>query len=274
MGEGVHARVAIVACLGFSGFSALVYQVLWTRLLGFAFGTTTEAIGTVLAVFFGGLALGNLLAARWLARCAGRSPSTPRSSSGSACFALASLPLLQGLGQRSRTSLAASSRRPRARRCGCRGGRRPAPAHRRDGRDPAGGGARPGHGRRHARARERHPVRLEHARRRPRGLSVRLLDDPGARSLPLGADRRRRQPRRRRGGLAGGPPRRAPHPSGTATARPPSQAAAQRAAGERSSSNRPQASEVRSGLLLLAASRSRASSRSATRSCGRRSSAS
>src|SRR5262245_36031746 len=68
LGERVHARIAIVACLGFSGFSALVYQVLWTRWLGFAFGTTTEAIGCVLAVFFAGLALGNALAARALAR--------------------------------------------------------------------------------------------------------------------------------------------------------------------------------------------------------------
>ena len=67
-GGDMHAQVAIVACLAFSGFSALVYQVLWTRLLGLAFGTTTEAIGTVLAVFFGGLALGNLLAARWTLR--------------------------------------------------------------------------------------------------------------------------------------------------------------------------------------------------------------
>ena len=45
----LHAQVAIVARLAFSGFSALLYQPLWTRLLGLSFGTTTEAIGTVLA---------------------------------------------------------------------------------------------------------------------------------------------------------------------------------------------------------------------------------
>ena len=67
----MQARGALILfvprLLGLLG--ALVYQVLWTRLLGLAFGTTTEAIGTVLAVFFGGLALGNLLAARgWTLR--------------------------------------------------------------------------------------------------------------------------------------------------------------------------------------------------------------
>ena len=97
----MHAQLAIVACLAFSGFSALVYQVLWTRLLGLAFGTTTEAIGTVLAVFFGGLALGNLLAARWLAAPApARCASMPRSSSAIGAFALA---------------LAAAARAPRRR---------------------------------------------------------------------------------------------------------------------------------------------------------------
>ena len=61
-------RTWIVLCLVFSGFTALVYQLIWTRLLGFSFGTSTEAVSTVLAVFFGGLALGNLLAARFQPR--------------------------------------------------------------------------------------------------------------------------------------------------------------------------------------------------------------
>jgi spermidine synthase len=57
-----------LACVVLSGATALVYEILWTRVLGFAFGTSTEAIGTVLAVFFGGMALGNWLAARHLER--------------------------------------------------------------------------------------------------------------------------------------------------------------------------------------------------------------
>ncbi len=47
-----------------SGFSSLIYQVVWTRLLVFVFGSTTFATSTVLAVFMGGLALGSFLAGR------------------------------------------------------------------------------------------------------------------------------------------------------------------------------------------------------------------
>src|SRR5215475_11898841 len=61
-------RRGVAACLVFSGLSALVYQIVWVRLLGFTFGTTTEAVSTVLAVFFAGLALGNVAAASWLPR--------------------------------------------------------------------------------------------------------------------------------------------------------------------------------------------------------------
>jgi spermidine synthase len=47
-----------------SGAAALVYQVLWLRLLGLVFGVTVHAASTVLAVFMGGLALGSFLAGR------------------------------------------------------------------------------------------------------------------------------------------------------------------------------------------------------------------
>ena len=93
----MHAQIAIVACLAFSGFSALVYQVLWTRLLGLAFGTTTEAIGTVLAVFFGGLALGNLLAARWTLRLRHPLRAYAALELAIGVFAVASLPGLESL---------------------------------------------------------------------------------------------------------------------------------------------------------------------------------
>ena len=63
-------RAGVVGCLVFSGLSALVYQIVWVRLLGFTFGTSTEAVSTVLAVFFAGLALGNLAAASLLRRLA------------------------------------------------------------------------------------------------------------------------------------------------------------------------------------------------------------
>jgi spermidine synthase len=47
-----------------SGFSSLIYQVVWTRMLVLVFGSTTFATATVLAVFMGGLALGSYIAGR------------------------------------------------------------------------------------------------------------------------------------------------------------------------------------------------------------------
>ena len=47
-----------------SGFSALVYQVLWMRLLALVFGVTIHAASTVLAAFMAGLALGSAAAGR------------------------------------------------------------------------------------------------------------------------------------------------------------------------------------------------------------------
>ena len=47
-----------------SGASALVYQVLWMRLLALVFGVTVHAASTVLAAFMMGLALGSALAGR------------------------------------------------------------------------------------------------------------------------------------------------------------------------------------------------------------------
>jgi spermidine synthase len=47
-----------------SGISALIYQVLWLRLMGLVFGVTTYAASTVWAAFMGGLAVGSLVAGR------------------------------------------------------------------------------------------------------------------------------------------------------------------------------------------------------------------
>ncbi len=90
-------RSAVAACLVLSGISALVYQIIWVRLLGFTFGTTTEAVSTVLAVFFGGLALGNLWAASRLSRVERPLRVYALLELGIGLYALASLPLLQGL---------------------------------------------------------------------------------------------------------------------------------------------------------------------------------
>lgn len=54
-------RVWVLPLLLFSGFSGLAYELLWVRLLTLSLGSTTASFSIVLAVFFGGLALG----ARW-----------------------------------------------------------------------------------------------------------------------------------------------------------------------------------------------------------------
>ena len=57
--------MAILAALFFlSGFSALVYQIVWLRLLALVFGVTVYAASAVLTSFMGGLALGSWFGGR------------------------------------------------------------------------------------------------------------------------------------------------------------------------------------------------------------------
>jgi spermidine synthase len=51
-------------CLLLSGFAGLVYEIVWIRQASLVFGSTTQAVSTVVAVFFAGLALGSWLAGR------------------------------------------------------------------------------------------------------------------------------------------------------------------------------------------------------------------
>jgi spermidine synthase len=51
-----------------SGASALIYEVVWQRLLNLVFGVSTLAVSTVLAAFMLGLALGGFLFGRWADR--------------------------------------------------------------------------------------------------------------------------------------------------------------------------------------------------------------
>ena len=53
-----------IACFFLSGFAGLVYEVSWIRKASLAFGSTTFAVSTVLAVFFLGLACGSYLFGR------------------------------------------------------------------------------------------------------------------------------------------------------------------------------------------------------------------
>lgn len=59
---GVEGAVAL--CFFLSGFSALIFQVVWLRKLDLVFGHTVYAVTTVLAAFMGGLALGSRLFGR------------------------------------------------------------------------------------------------------------------------------------------------------------------------------------------------------------------
>lgn len=49
-----------------SGFTAMGYEVLWTRVLSFVAGTTTYSFTVMLTTYLLGLALGSVLTARWI----------------------------------------------------------------------------------------------------------------------------------------------------------------------------------------------------------------
>ena len=55
----------VLALFFFSGATALVYEVVWSKFLSQMFGSTIYAQTAVLAAFMGGLALGNKLFGRW-----------------------------------------------------------------------------------------------------------------------------------------------------------------------------------------------------------------
>jgi spermidine synthase len=61
-------RAAVLAAFFASGAAGLVYEVVWIRRAALAFGSTTYALSTVLAVFFLGLALGSELFGRLSSR--------------------------------------------------------------------------------------------------------------------------------------------------------------------------------------------------------------
>ena len=56
-----RVHLALLVCFFLSGATGLVYEVVWTRMAGLVFGNTVYAVTTVLAAFFGGLALGSYL---------------------------------------------------------------------------------------------------------------------------------------------------------------------------------------------------------------------
>jgi spermidine synthase len=57
-------RAAVLAFFFLSGATGLLYEVAWIRMAGTILGNTTQAVGTVVGVFMGGLALGAWLGGR------------------------------------------------------------------------------------------------------------------------------------------------------------------------------------------------------------------
>ena len=59
-----------LSCFWLSGAAGLIYEVVWIRRAALVFGATAPALSTVLAIFFGGLALGSWLGGRLAQRTA------------------------------------------------------------------------------------------------------------------------------------------------------------------------------------------------------------
>jgi spermidine synthase len=92
---GDMSRALLLFLVTLSGATGLVYQSLWLRSFGLVFGTTTDAIALVLAVFMGGLGLGSYLAGR--RRSASPLRDYARIEIGIGLTALVTLPLLRWL---------------------------------------------------------------------------------------------------------------------------------------------------------------------------------
>ena len=59
-------RSLLLFCFFASGAAGLIFEVIWSRLLGHVFGATSLAVATTLSAFMGGLAIGALLIARYM----------------------------------------------------------------------------------------------------------------------------------------------------------------------------------------------------------------
>src|SRR5437016_6838676 len=64
-------RALVLAFFFVSGFCGLLYEVVWIRTAGTVIGNTTHAVGTVVGVFMGGLALGGCWGGRQADRRSG-----------------------------------------------------------------------------------------------------------------------------------------------------------------------------------------------------------
>ncbi len=91
------AKWAVSLFLLLSGASALIYQVVWVRLLGLSIGSTTISISIVLAVFFLGVGLGSYFAGTIIKKFRNALKIYLFAEAGIAISAIALLPLLLNL---------------------------------------------------------------------------------------------------------------------------------------------------------------------------------
>jgi spermidine synthase len=92
-------RRFLLALYFLSGFSALIYEVLWARMLGLVLGTTMAAWATVLSAYMGGIALGSVFGGRWADRSAHPLRLFALCEAGIGAFGAASLMLIPALQQ-------------------------------------------------------------------------------------------------------------------------------------------------------------------------------
>jgi spermidine synthase len=83
------------AAICLSGFSALIYQLIWIRLLGLVFGVSSFAVATVVAVFLLGLGLGSYYFGKWSERTGNPLRLYMYVELGIAAFSLASYVLIE-----------------------------------------------------------------------------------------------------------------------------------------------------------------------------------
>ncbi len=67
-GYSAAAAILVLIGIGISGFCALAYEVIWTRMLNLFFHNTVYSFTTILATFLAGIALGSLIYAKFLSR--------------------------------------------------------------------------------------------------------------------------------------------------------------------------------------------------------------
>src|SRR5208283_4078568 len=68
----IYTRQVLFLLFFLSGFSSLVYQVVWTRLAFASFGIITPVLSVVLSVFMLGLAVGSWMGGRFISRLTGK----------------------------------------------------------------------------------------------------------------------------------------------------------------------------------------------------------